>query len=105
MKKYILISLLVLSFFSLQNCSTLKKGFASEKKNSVDEFLVEKKSPLVMPPEFGVLPIPGEGQINNEDEADIKALLSSEPNDTTLKTNTNQKQSTLEGSILEKIKN
>ena len=105
MKRHILLSLLVLSLFSLQNCSTIKKGFSSEKKNSVDEFLVEKKSPLVMPPEFGELPVPGETLIENEDDNDIKNLLSSDSKGTIIKIKTNQKQSGLEGSILEKIKN
>jgi len=105
MKSHILITLLILSFFSLQSCSTLKKGFSSEKKNSVDEFLVEKKSPLVMPPEFGELPVPGGSQNENIDDNDIRSLLSSDSKNTTLKTKTNQKQSTLEGLIMEKIKN
>lgn len=105
MKSHILITLLILAFFSLQSCSTLKKGFSSEKKKSVDEFLVEKKSPLVMPPEFGELPVPGGSQNENIDDNDIRSLLSSDLKNTTLKTKTNQKQSTLEGLIMEKIKN
>ncbi len=105
MKKNIIISLIVLSFFSLQNCSTLKEGFTSQKKNSVDEFLVEKKSPLVMPPEFGELPIPNEVKKDNNDEADMKSLLSSDTKNSSTENKGSQKQSTLEGSILEKIKN
>ena len=46
-KKLLFIFILTLIF---QSCSTLKDGFRSQKKNSTDEFLVEKKSPLVMPP-------------------------------------------------------
>ena len=42
----------------LTSCSTVKKGFQNPKKNNSDEFLVEKKSPLVMPPDFDELPIP-----------------------------------------------
>ena len=40
------------------SCGTIKEGFKNQKKNSSDEFLVEKKSPLVMPPEYGELPVP-----------------------------------------------
>ena len=32
----------------------------NQKKSSTDEFLVEKKSPLVMPPDYNELPIPKE---------------------------------------------
>jgi len=59
-----------------------------------------------MPPEFGELPIPGEVAVNeNEDQADIKSLLSSDNKKTKTQTNTTQNSTTLEGSILEKIKN
>ena len=53
--------LLILSIFiiTLSSCGSIKEGFVSQKKNSTDEFLVKKKSPLVMPPEFDELPIPG----------------------------------------------
>ena len=44
---------------TLNSCGTVKEGFFSNKKKSTDEFLVKKKSPLVMPPEFYELPIPG----------------------------------------------
>ena len=45
----------------------LKEGFKNQKKNSSDEFLVEKKSPLVMPPEFNELP-----DSKNQNEQEIK---------------------------------
>jgi len=39
-----------------------KQIFTNQKKSSTDEFLVEKKSPLVQPPEYNELPIPSEGE-------------------------------------------
>jgi PBP1b-binding outer membrane lipoprotein LpoB len=105
MKKLILNVILILAFFLLQNCSTIKEGFTSQKKNSVDEFLVEKKSPLVMPPDFEELPFPGvETATEDENQSEIKSLLSSDNKKSINKTNTTQKPTTLEGSILEKIK-
>ena len=105
MKKLILNAILILALFLLQNCSTIKEGFTSQKKNSVDEFLVEKKSPLVMPPDFEELPVPGvETVTEDEDQSEIKSLLSSDNKKSINKTNTTQKPTTLEGSILEKIK-
>ena len=57
--------LFICIFFILLSCSTVKEGFQNNKKNNSDEFLVEKKSPLVMPPDFDKLPIPSS---NNENE-------------------------------------
>ena len=105
MKKLILNAILILALFLLQNCSTIKEGFTSQKKNNVDEFLVEKKSPLVMPPDFEELPVPGvETVTEDKDQSEIKSLLSSDNKKPNIKTNTTQKSTTLEGSILEKIK-
>ena len=49
-----------LSFFGfiLSSCSTVQKAFNPERKNSSEEFLVEKKSPLSMPPDYNELPLP-----------------------------------------------
>ena len=58
MKKIKSIFFILVISITLQSCGTLKEGFKSQKKNSTDEFLVEKKSPLVMPPEFDELPMP-----------------------------------------------
>ena len=57
--------LIICIFFILLSCSTVREGFQNNKKNNSDEFLVEKKSPLVMPPDFDELPIPSN---NNENE-------------------------------------
>ena len=57
--------LFICIFVILLSCSTVREGFQNNKKNNSDEFLVEKKSPLVMPPDFDKLPIPS---TNNENE-------------------------------------
>ena len=46
-KIFILLNFCLLLF----SCNTVKKGFTNQKKSSTDEFLVEKKSPLVQPPD------------------------------------------------------
>ena len=58
MRKTKLLILISSLLIALQSCGSIKDGFRSQKKNSTDEFLVEKKSPLVMPPEFNELPVP-----------------------------------------------
>jgi hypothetical protein len=96
---YILIATVLL----FSSCSSLKEGFVNQKKNNSDEFLVEKKSPLVMPPDYNELPIPNEENINKESN-EIKSLISKSKKDE-IEENFDEKSSSFEGSILEKIKN
>ena len=48
MKKIYKFPAIVVLILVLNSCGTLKEGFSSQKKDSIDEFLVEKKSPLVI---------------------------------------------------------
>ena len=90
-----------------QGCSTLKEGFRSQKKNSTDEFLVEKKSPLVMPPEYNELPVPELKNSENEveDSESIKKLLTNSENTNSTDLDSNKKNKNFENSILDKIIN
>ena len=100
--------LLILSIFiiTLNSCGSIKEGFSSQKKNSTDEFLVKKKSPLVMPPEFDELPIPGTDnqKQKNDENSEIKSLITGSKNKSSKSQNTSTQNSTFENSILEKIK-
>ena len=102
MKKFNLLFILGIALVILSGCNTVKKGFQNPKKNSSDEFLVEKKSPLVMPPEFNELPIPNQNEdTNQKQDNNIKSLIS----DNNGNTDQEVSDSDLEGSILSKIKN
>ena len=68
MKKNKVMLFLTIVFFTFQSCQTVKEGFTSQKKKSTDEFLVEKKSPLVMPPDFNELPLPKISENIEEEE-------------------------------------
>ncbi len=90
----------------LSSCGTAKKAFTNQKKNSSDEFLVEKKSPLVMPPDYGDLPMPKdkENKLENEDK-EIKELIVSEDSENSnldKKIDTNKD---FEETLIDKIKN
>tara|TARA_B100000963_G_scaffold157992_1_gene137512 strand:- start:255 stop:566 length:312 start_codon:yes stop_codon:yes gene_type:complete len=102
MKKFKFVFFLVVINFLLYSCSTIKEGFTSQKKNSIDEFLVEKKSPLIMPPEFNKLPEPitAENEVKESDN-NLENLLkdSSSNNSETTSQNKN-----LEESIINRIK-
>lgn len=89
----------------LTACGSAKDALTGKKKPATDEFLVEKKSPLVMPPDYGKLPEPINSQTNQDinisDEGSIKDLLTNKEN--TLPKNNQNNSSSLEESILEKI--
>jgi len=81
MKKtnYILILLLVIPIF-LNACQSIKDGLSGRKSENSDEFLVQKKNALVVPPNFMKLPKPDSQNSNDEiskleEETDIKKIL------------------------------
>ena len=89
----------------MPSCQTLKKGFQSQKKNSTDEFLVEKKSPLVMPPEFSKLPKPEVTDNETQEfQNDIKKLITNNDNLDGTNSDSTKNNKNFENSILEKIR-
>ncbi len=99
MKKILLV---IFIFYFLGACQSTKDALTLKKKESADEFLVEKKSPLVLPPNYGELPIPNENSVDNK-ENETKASLDNdivEINEVIK----NSKPTSLEKSVLEKIK-
>ena len=90
----------------LYSCSTVKEGFTNQKKSSSDEFLVEKKSPLVMPPDYNDLPVPDQNKETVEtDENKIKDLVTKNENENGQNNNSVEGNLDIEQSILKKIKN
>ena len=106
MKKLKIFLLLNLAFVLLTSCGTIKEGFSMQKKNNSDEFLVEKKSPLLMPPNFNELPTPkSEKILDNNKNDEIKKLITHSDNNSSNTDNLNNSSSTLEDLLLGKIKN
>jgi len=106
----ILNKIIIIIFFLITACASswqdVKKGLGGEKRTSTDEFLVRKKEPLVMPPEWKNLPEPG-GIMESDDEVreatDIEELIKLGKNKES-STNYEQGNGSLEESILKKIK-
>ena len=95
--------IIISNLFLILSCSVVKEGFQNPKKKSSDEFLVEKKSPLVMPPEFNKLPIPGANEQDSKaDQNTIKDLLIN--NESKATTSSDNPDKSLEKTLLEKIK-
>ena len=96
--------LIILSAILLSNCSSVQKAFDPQNKNSSDEFLVEKKSRLSMPPSFEELPVPSNEKVDKESQINnIESLITEESNNEKLETDESDKD--FEQSILDKIKN
>ena len=97
--------LLLILLFALCSCQGVKDALTGKKYESSDEFLVIKKNPLVLPPNFNDLPTPKDvvdkTQIENI-ENEIEDLLSSIKDDEEVLESSSS--SDAENFVLEKIK-
>ena len=95
-----IILILFLSLFTI-SCSdtfgSVKRGLTGAKANSADEFLVKKKDPLILPPDFENLPTPDERLIAQEEISLFEKKL-----EVTMEDNSSTSTST-EESILKQI--
>ena len=95
-----IVNMLAIIFFvtSCNTMDTAKKALTGEKRNTTDEFLVKKKDPLILPPDYENLPVPDESTADNEDssifEKNLEALI--EDNSST--------SNSVEENILKKIR-
>ena len=104
----ILIIFIFANIFFLNSCTSIQNAVTGKKKPPGDEFLVEKKNPLVLPPEFGELPIPlKEEIIEQEEESDeeIEKLIGKISIEENSNDDSENLSDSLEQSILEKINN
>ena len=94
-------------FLIVSSCGTLKEGFKNQKKNNSDEFLVQKKSPLVMPPEYDKLPVPNqqEDEVKNSEAEPIKELILNKDDQNQKLNEKSDVSNNLKNKLLEKIKN
>ena len=97
-KKIIYILSLIFFITSCDTLSSVKKGLTGEKENSIDEFFIKKKDPLIIPPDFEDLPTPDELSTETAEISDFEKDLeiSIEDNSST--------SSSVEDSILKKIR-
>ena len=98
---------LVISLFVLYSCQGVKDALSGKKYENSDEFLVIKKNPLILPPNFNDLPTPKDvadtTQLENI-ESEIEDLLSSIKDDDEGNVESSSSSET-ESFVLEKIKN
>ena len=80
MRYFLFFFLYLYIFFLITACSGLKESLSLKKKEGVDEFLIERKNPLTVPPDFSSLPKPrntmDENRIEDEDkDIDLTKVL------------------------------
>mgnify|MGYP001249527321 FL=1 len=95
--------LILITLFT--SCQSVKDGLSGKKFENSDEFLVIKKNPLVLPPDFNKLPVPKEVSENSQVENienEIESLLGSiKDSNETIESSENTET---ENYVLEKIK-
>jgi len=107
MNKFFKIFELLFLLLFLYSCGSVGEALQGKKRSDQgDEFLIDKKNPLTMPPDFDKLPKPGEANIKSvkdieNDQSNIKNLLKN--NDDENVSNSDEATS-IESSILKKIK-
>ena len=97
---------LIISFSFLIGCQSLKDGLEGNKKSkNAEEFLINKKNALTIPPDFSKLPTPEAEKRTeiNESDFDIENILQVNSENQNYEGNSKSNNS-LEESILEKIK-
>ena len=96
-KKIIYILSIIFFVTSCETLGSVKRGLTGEKKVSTDEFMIKKKDPLIMPPDYENLPTPEERVAAKEEISNFEKSLGASIED-----NSPSSTST-EGFILKKI--
>ena len=91
-----IIYMFALAFFTV-SCADVKRGITGDKKLSTDEFLVIKKDPLILPPDYENLPVPDETVTASEEISIFENTLETSTEDNSSTSNS------VESSILKKI--
>ena len=97
-KKTVYILTIIFFVTSCQTMHSAKRALTGEKKVSTDEFLIKKKDPLIFPPDYENLPTPG------EEIAATEGISTFEKNLGTLIEDNSSTPSSVENSILKKIR-
>ena len=108
MNKFFKISKSLVLLLFIYSCGSVGEALQGKKRSDQgDEFLIDKKNPLVMPPDFDKLPKPGEANVKStkdieNDESNIKDLL--KKSDIEEDDSSSEQSTSIESSILKKIK-
>jgi len=100
--------IILLVFFGIQTgCGGVSGALVGNKKtNNSDEFLIKKKNPLVLPPDFETIPKPKKtletDMIEDDDDEVVQKILGKKSKEIDIKSESTT-GSSIEESILKKI--
>ena len=102
--------LLLVFLFLVSGCQDVKKGMSGKKINQGQEFLVIKKNPLEIPPDFEKMPVPKNEieksnsiKVKNNKDSDFKKLLKTQDQNVDV-SDARENTGDLEKKIIDKIK-
>ena len=107
MNKFFKISKLLFLLLFLYSCGVGEALQGKKRSDQGDEFLIDKKNPLVLPPDFDKLPKPGEASVKStkdieSDQSNIENLLKKSKIEDDA--SSSEQSTSIESSILKKIK-
>ena len=108
MNKFFKVSKLLFLLMFIYSCGSVGEALQGKKRSDQgDEFLIDKKNPLTMPPDFYKLPEPGEASVKStkdieSDQSNIENLLKKSKIEDD--TSSSEQSTSIESSILKKIK-
>ena len=98
--KILNICVIAVTLYSCSGLSDAGKVLRNEKTRTTDEFLVKKRDPLILPPDYNTLPKPDSiNSLNKKKDNKIEEIFKIQKNENSKKT----KSSSVEESIIEKI--
>ena len=108
MNKFFKISKLLFLLLFIHSCGSFGEVLQGKKRSDQgDEFLIDKKNPLTMPPDFNKLPKPGEASAKSNkeienDQSNIENLLKN--SEIEEDASSSEQSTSIESLILKKIK-
>ena len=108
MNKFFKVSKLLIVLLFIYSCGSVGEALQGKKRSDQgDEFLIDKKNPLAMPPDFDKLPKPGETSTKStkdidSDQSNIEILLKN--SEIEENASSSEQSTSIESSILKKIK-
>ena len=97
--KYFKIILIFLIFIGISGCGNFRDAVTGQTKKTTDEFLIKKKDPLILPPDYDTLPIP-KSKKSKESNSSLESAISTANNSNT----TSEVSSSLENMILKELR-
>ncbi len=101
---------LLIFLFLMSGCQDVKKGFSGKNIDQGEEFLVIKKNPLIVPPDFEKMPLPKNeidktksNNSENEQVSEFEKLIKNKDENIN-KSNSIESTGDLEKKIIDKIK-